>query len=307
MKEAIENIGKSAVWAIWVLLFLIPSASTAGQKFIVDEVARRVLTPGNPKRIVSLAPSITETLFALGLNEEIVGATNYCDYPVEALEKPRIGGFVNPSIEKIIALGPDLVIATDDGNRREVIDRLTGLGIAVFVTYPKNFNEILLTIENLGAITGRKREASRIVEKISERRKEIINLTKDLERPKVFFQVGNFPLMTIGRDTFANDLIKYAGGLSISRDEPTPYPTYSIEQVLMKEPDIVIIASMNPKRGCQGLMRSWAKWANIPAVRRGKVFVIESDLVDRPSPRIIEGLEELARIINPEVFVPGND
>ena len=302
MKGPLKNRKKSVVWAVWLLVYFISSPSNGGDKFIVDEVDRRVLIPDNPKRIVSLAPSITETLFALGLNDEIVGVTNYCDYPVKGLEKLRIGGFVNPSIEKIVSLRPDLVIATDDGNRREVVNKLAELGIAVFVTYPKNFDAILRTIKNLGWITGRKGEASRIIRDLKGRRDEIIKLTKDLEKPKVFFQVGDSPFITIGRDTFANDLIESAGGLSISRDESMRYPTYSIENVLIKEPDIIIITSMNPKKDYKGLMRKWSKWDSIPAVKRGKVFVIDSELVDRPSPKIIEGLEEIARIIHPEIF-----
>ena len=302
MKGPFKNRKKPIVWAVWLLLLFISSPSDAGERFVVDEVGRRVLIPDNPRRIVPLAPSITETLFALGLNDEIVGVTNYCDYPAEALEKPRIGGFVNPCIEKIVSLRPELIIATYDGNRRETVNKLTELAFAIFVTYPKDFDGILRTIENMGWITGRKREASRIVSDIKRRREEIIKLTKDLEKPKVFLQVGDSPLITIGRDTFANDLIETAGGISISRDEPMHYPTYSIEDVLIKEPDIIIITSMDSKRDSKGLMRKWAKWGSIPSVKRGKVFVIDSDLVNRPSPRIIEGLEEIAKIIHPEIF-----
>jgi iron complex transport system substrate-binding protein len=302
MKEPFKDKKKPVVWGVCLLVFFIFSISNGGERFTVDEVGRRVLIPESPKRIVSLAPSITETVFALGLNDKIVGVTNYCNYPVQALEKPRIGGFVNPSIENIVFLRPDLVIATDDGNRREVIDKLTELGIPVFVTYPKNFGEILRTIENIGWITGRGTEASRIVKGIKGRRDEIIKLTKDLEKPKVFLQMGESPFITIGRDTLANDLIESAGGLSISRDEPMRYPTYSIEDVLINEPDIIIITSMNPKRDYKGLIRKWSRWGSISAVKRGKVFVIDSELVDRPSPRIIKGLEKLTRIIHPEIL-----
>jgi len=302
MKKPFKNRKKSVVWSIWLLVSFVSSPPNAGERFLVDEVGRKVLLPDNPKRIVSLAPSITETLFALGLDHEIVGVTNYCDYPAEALKKPRIGGFVNPCIEKIVSLMPDLVVATDNGNRRGVVDKLTELAFSVFVTYPKDFDGILRTIENIGGITGRKREASRIVREIRIRMEEIINLTKDLEKPRVFLQMGDSPLITIGRDTFANDLIESAGGLSISRDEPLQYPTYSIEEVLIKEPDIIIMTSMNPKKDYKGLMRRWSQWGSIAAVKRGKVFVVDSDLVDRPSPRIIQGLEELAKIIHPEIF-----
>lgn len=302
MKEPFSNTKKLIVSVIVLLLFFISSPLYGGKKFVVDEVGRRILIPDNAERIVSLAPSITETLFALGLDDEIVGVTNYCDYPDKALEKPKVGGFVNPCIEKIVSLRPDLVVATDDGNRREVINKLTQLGIPVFVTYPRNFNEILRTTENTGWITGRTKEASRIIRDIKGRRDEIIKLTKDLEKSKVFLQMGDSPLITIGRDTFANDLIETAGGVSISRDEPLRYPTYSIEEVLIKEPEIIIMTSMHVKRNYKGLMRKWSKWGSIPAVKKGKVFVIDSDLVDRPSPRIIEGLEELAKIIHPEIF-----
>ena len=306
MGEPFKSMKKLVGWAAWLLVFFISSSSYAGGRLVFDEVGRGVLIPDNPRRIVSLAPSITETLFALGLDDEIVGVTGYCDYPTAALERPKVGGFVSPSIEKILSLGPDLVMATSDGNRREVVDRLTELGIAVFVTYPKNLDEIFLTIETIGWITGRKKEATRILRDMKRRRGEIIRLTKDLEKPKVFFQVGHKLLMTVGRDTFANDLIRTAGGLSISRHEPTRYPVYSIEGLLIKQPDIIIITSMDFKKDCKGLVRTWARWDSIPAVENGKVFVIDSELVDRPSPRIIEGLEELAEIIHPQAFKRSN-
>ncbi|MCJ7749014.1 MAG: ABC transporter substrate-binding protein, partial [Desulfobacterales bacterium] len=189
------------------------------ERLLIDEIGRKVEVPHSAKRIVSMAPSITEILFALGLNVEIVGVTDFCDYPEAALTKPRIGGFVNPSIEMIVSLKPDLIIATRDGNRKETIQRLNDLGFSVYVVNPKGFDGVIKTIQNIGEVVGRVNQSRKITKKIMINKDDVVTRTRSLRKPKVFFQVGYAPIVTVGKDTLADDLIRLAGGRSISENE----------------------------------------------------------------------------------------
>jgi iron complex transport system substrate-binding protein len=279
---------------------LITSSLEAKEHIYTDEIGRKVKIPDVPKRIVSLAPSITEILFALGLNEEIVGVTHFCDYPEAALEKPKIGGFINPSIEKIVSIKPDLIIGTRDGNPMETIDRLSGLGFSVILTDSKGFDGVIRTISNIGEIVGRQYESRRITGDMIRRKEHILAHTRSLPKPKVFFQVGYVSIITVGRGTLGDDLIRLAGGKSISEHESLNYPIYSIEAIILKAPEIIIMSSMENNRFRLNLVKTWQKWKNIPAVKMNAIYVIDSNLVDRPSPRIIEGLEAMAKMIHPK-------
>jgi iron complex transport system substrate-binding protein len=286
----------------FVINVLLPISVEGQERLLIDEIGRKVKIPHSAKRIVSLAPSITEILFALGLNEEIVGVTSFCDYPEAALAKPKIGGFVNPSIEKIISLKPDLIIGTRDGNRLETIHRLNDLGFSVYVVNPKGFDGVIKTIQNIGEIVARKDESKRIIKNTMTRKENIVRLTQSLPKPKVFFQIGNAPIITVGRGSLGDDLISLAGGKSISEDELVTYPLYSIETILSKAPEIIIMSSMESKKDYSNLVKMWQNWKTIPAAEKNAIYVIDSNLVDRPTPRIVEGLETLARLIHPEAF-----
>ncbi len=272
------------------------------ERLLIDEIGRKVEVPHSAKRIVSMAPSITEILFALGLNEEIVGVTDFCDYPEAALTKPRVGGFVNPSIEIIVSLKPDLIIATRDGNRKETIQKLTDLGFSVYVVNPKGFEGVMKTIQNIGEIVGRQDESRRTIRDMMTRKENVVRFTRSLPQPKVFFQVGNAPIITVGRGTLADDLIHLAGGKSISENETLSYPLYSIETILSKAPEIIIMSSMESNKDYSNLIKKWQNWKSIPAVKMNAIYVVDSNLVDRPTSRIVEGLEEMLRIIHPEAL-----
>ena len=282
------------------LLLNIPAGGE--ENFVTDEGGRRVRPPDSPKRIVSLAPNITEILFALGLGKEIAGVTNFCDYPEGALSKTRIGGFVNPDIEKIVSLKPDLIIGTRDGNRAGAIESLNELGFSVYLVDPKGFDGVVSTIRNIGEIAGRRDQSREIAKNMMKKKEDAARLTRSLSHPRVFFQVGNAPIITVGKGTLADDLIRLAGGRSISENESASYPLYSVETIIAKAPEIIIMTSMEGERGYTNLVKKWQRWKSIPAVRRGAIHVLDSNLVDRPSPRIVDGLEALLRIIHPEVM-----
>jgi iron complex transport system substrate-binding protein len=286
-----------------VLLFclLLGEVGLSGNRVFVDEVGRRVRVPEPPSRIISLSPSITEILFSLGLEERIVGVSDHSDFPPQALTKPRVGSYINPSVERTISLNPDLILATAAGNPREFVDRMESLGLSVYTVFPKDFDGILRSISHIAMVTGREQFGARIIGEMRRRKGRILQLTRGQNKPKVFFQIGTTPLVTVGKGSFADNLISLAGGWNIAGGESVKYPRYSIEEVLVKAPDIIIITSMDPKGDSQKLADGWNRWRTIPAVQQGRVFVIDSDLVDLPSPRIIDGLEIIAGILHPEV------
>jgi iron complex transport system substrate-binding protein len=274
---------------------------TANLKFI-DELGREVAIPHPPKRIVSLAPNITEILFSLGLDKEIVGVSIHCNFPEKAKSKARVGSYISLDFERVLSLKPDLIIATGAGNTREMVERLEKLGFPTYVIFPKNFNDILKSIGHLGQVLGRDKEAIGIIQGMKQSSQRVIELAKDLSRPKVFLQIGEAPIVTVGNGSFADDLITLAGGVNIAGKEKEMYPRWGMEEILKRSPEVILISSMNPRGDYQRVLQEWSRWKMIPAVQNGRVHLIDSDLIDRPSPRIIEGLEEMARILHPERF-----
>jgi len=280
---------------------LLVGIALSPNRAVVDEVGRRVVLPEHPHRIISLSPSITEILFSLGLEERIVGVSNHSDFPPQALAKPRVGSYINPSLEQVISLNPDLILATAAGNPREFVERMESLGFSVYTVFPKDFDGVLRSISHIAAITGGEHRGAMVVQEMRMRKERILHLTRGRKRPKVFLQIGTSPIVTVGKGSFADDLISLAGGENIAGGERVKYPRYSIEEVLVKAPDIVIITSMDPRADSHMLAEHWNQWKTIPAVKHGRIYVIDSDLIDLPSPRIVDGLEAIAGILHPEI------
>jgi iron complex transport system substrate-binding protein len=195
-----------------------------------------------------------------------------------------------------------LIIATGAGNTREMVDRLGKLGFQTYVIYPKNFDDILQSVAHIGQVVNRDREARGIIEGMRKRSQRVIEQTRNLTRPKIFIQIGDAPIVTVGRGSFADDLIRLAGGENIAGREKERYPRMSMEEILKRSPEVIVISSMNPKGDYQKVLHEWARWKTIPAVKNGRIHLIDSDLLDRPSPRIIDGMEVLARVLHPEGF-----
>ena len=275
-----------------------PSSLWAGDDFAVYN---RQVVPRDYHRIVSLAPSITEILFALGLGDRIVGVTKHCDYPAEALTKTSVGSYIDLNIEKILALNPDLVIATADGNEKGSVERLAFFKIPVLITNPKNLEEVFETIKTIGRITKHENRAEIMVRSLKKRSDRVVQACLPLSRPRVFLQINEHPLITVGKDTFHNNLINLAGGINISGKDSIKYPKYSLEQVLRSRPDVLLITSMERGVMAERKKERWRQWGQIPAVKQNRIYILDSDLLDRPSPRLVDGLEALAKAIHPEL------
>ena len=242
-----------------------------------------------------------DLLYYLGLGDRVVGVTNYSYYPPEALEKPKVGSYIDLNIEKIITLGPDLVIGTKDGNNPGVVDLLEQAKIPTYIVNPRNVVEVIETIRIVGRLCGIEAKADQLAQGLKDRLDRIRKGVEKQKKPLVFLQINLHPIMTVNRNTFHQDIITLAGGINMSADSSISYPRISIEEVIRKKPEVMIISSMDRGGEFEKARQEWLKWTSIPAARYGKVYLIDSDLIDRPSPRIIDGIEEMARLIHPEV------
>jgi iron complex transport system substrate-binding protein len=289
-----------------ILLFIIGLFLSAGTplsaKTVVDQLGRKVSLPDDPQRVVSLAPSITEIIFALGREHRLKGVTRFSDFPPEAAKLPKVGSYVRLDLEKIVALRPDLCFAIKDGNPREIAARLESLGIPVYAVDPKNLESVMETFLEIGGVLNATQKANSIVGKMSSRITRVKSLVANAPgRPRVFFQIGLSPIVAVGTRTFIHELIVLAGGKNIS-EGPVQYPRFSREQVLALSPEVFIITSMARGASFERVKMEWSKWPDLPAVRNDRILLVDSNLFDRPSPRLVDGLELLLKLIHPELF-----
>lgn len=252
-----------------------------------------------PQRIVSLAPAITEILYAVGAGERVVGVTNYCDYPQEARKLDKIGDFVRPDFEKIVALKPDLVIATRDGNPREAVEKIQSLGIATLVINSKSFRETLEAITVIGHAVGRLEEARNLSAELKKQWNAIGEKHKEGSRPSVLLLVGVNPLVASGKGSLGDDLVRQAGGANIFADSEKAYAQTDYEAIISLAPDVILQSAMGSETSEQ-VRERWDRWSSIPAVKSGRVHVLNPDLINRPGPRTIEALRLIEKAIHGE-------
>jgi iron complex transport system substrate-binding protein len=277
-------------------------AAAAHPATFKDALGREIKLSAAPKRLIALAPNLTEILYALGLGNRVVGVTDHCNYPPEASLKPKVGSYVHLNVEQIISLSPELVIGTVDGNERYVLDLLEQAHIKVFFVNPRNVRQAIETISTLGLVCGLPERASRIAEALTLRVNRVVEVVRDRTRPLVFLQINIQPIMSVNRNTVHHDLIRLAGGDNMTADEPVTYPRISLEAVIRKKPEVIIISSMEREGRFEKARQDWLQWTSIPAVQMGRVHLIDSDLIDRPSPRVVGGLEIMAKLLHPEAF-----
>jgi iron complex transport system substrate-binding protein len=298
----------SAAIAITLIALLVgcgktqpaPTATPVAPITVVDDVGNTVTLNTEPQRIISLAPANTEILYALGLGDRVVGVTEYCNYPPEAAEKPKVGGFSDVDLEQVVGLEPDLVLAASL-HTAEVVPALQERGVPVFVADPQTVPEVLETIRTIGHITGKDQAAGALTAQMQERIIAVQETIKDAPRPRVFWELGP-ELYTAGPGSFLNDLIVMAGGENIAADADGPWPQLSLEAIVLKDPEIVVLADHNYGETAETVTQR-SGWGNITAVREGRIIELTNDdIVSRPGPRIVEGLEFLARAFHPDLF-----
>lgn len=266
--------------------------------YVFDDLGRLVAINGTPQRIISLAPSNTEILFALGLGDSVVAVTDQCDYPLEALEKEKVGGYATPDIEKIVALNPDLVLVAY-GTPMDVINNMVGLGLTVFGIKTTDLDDLLNDIRRIGEITDKEMEAQALTSEMASEIKTVTDVTSELEnRPRVFYIIWNDPLWSAGSGTFMHELIEKGGGVNICGNI-TGYPTISIEEVVARNPEVIITSSWP---GIYEWAMNETALNTTDARQYNRVFACDDNLVQRPGPRLVEGLEWFAHFIHPEIF-----
>ncbi|MEJ5365107.1 MAG: cobalamin-binding protein [Desulfosoma sp.] len=294
-----------AVLCVLWMVFFPASAVSAQSRTVTDPVGRTVRIPEDPRRVITLAPSLTEMVFALGAGHRVIGVSRYSNFPPEVQDLPKVGSYVQPDVEKIVALAPDLCLAVKDGNPREAVEKLEQLGIPVYAVNPKNLKEVMETLIALGEVLQAREEAQKVTARMERRLEEVDGRLRGVaRRPRVFFQIGVTPIVSVGTDTFAHELIHRAGGVNVA-EGPEPYPRFSVEQVLALRPDVIVVSSMEREQVFETVRTEWMRWRGIPAVAAGRIHLVPSDLFDRPGPRLADGLELLARILHPERFHGG--
>jgi len=269
----------------------------------VDSRGKEIILEGKPQRIISLAPANTEILFALGLDEEIVGITDYCNYPPEKVVKiEKIGGFSTPNIEKIVSLNPDIVFGTS-GVQKQAVQRLEELGIKVYVLEAETMENLLAEIEKVGKVTGKSQEAKNLTESLKKRieliKTKVANLS-DEQKPKVFLEIWYDPIWIAPDRTLIYQVIELVGGrhaITIKGDW-NQVTTIDPESVINANPDVIFLAF----EGSPELIYKLPGWSNVSAVKNKQVFQINGDIISRTGPRIVDALEQIAKILHPGLF-----
>jgi iron complex transport system substrate-binding protein len=269
---------------------------------VTDLLGRRMVIPKDPVRVVSLAPNITEIVYALGQSHRLVGATTYSDYPAEADMLPKVGSYVHLDLERIVFLAPDLCLAIKDGNPIAAISRLESIGIPVYAVDPRDLESVMDTLSRIGRLLQADKQAKQLVQGMRRRIQAVESLVaKTDHRPGLFFQIGISPIVSVGTNTFIHELIVQAGARNLAEGD-IPYPRFSKEQVLGMSPDVIIVTSMARKAVFEKIRQDWYQWTNLPAVKNDRIYFKDSGLFDRPSPRLVDALEILVRLIHPEMF-----
>ena len=288
-----SDLRRFETYATALLIFLACPAARSNASAIVSPASK---TP----RIVSLAPSVTETLFALGAEGHLIGVTSFCDYPAAAKRLPQVGTFMNPSIESLLALKPDLVVAVPERADQERLERLTALGLKVVLVRAATINDIFSSIRELARLVGKEKQGETLVARIQHQFETVSAKLKRSPRPRLLLAVGSRPLIAVGSGTYIAELIALSGAVNIAASGARAWPALSAEFVIAAAPDIIIEAGMGSEVGQSA--RFWSDLPSIPAVRSHRIYQVHSDKLLRPGPRIGEALDELARLIHPECF-----
>jgi iron complex transport system substrate-binding protein len=267
-------------------------ANDSATRLVKDDLGREVRIPAKIERAISLAPSITESIFAAGAGDRLVGVTTYCNYPEQALAIEKVGDTQTPNIERIIALKPDAVFVSTASQLESFLGVLAGQKIVVYVSNAGNFEDVVRGVKDLGYLFGTSNAADAAAAELERRASAITAGVSGVVQTRVFVQISKEPLFTIGKTSFLTEIIKRAGGTSVTRDVPSGYPKLSKETALALDPEVIILSDSedNPEPN--------AVFKNSTAVKNARVYKINADIISRPGPRLIEAMEQIAGFLH---------
>lgn len=266
-----------------------------GQRRVyTDWIDRRVELAYPPQRIVSMAPNLTETLFAVGAGSQVVGVTKFCDYPAEAKALPNIGGFTDVSPEAVLALRPDLVFATADTSTRKRFEIIEASGQPTYAVFPKNLEDIRKMVRCVGEITGHVEQARELAVDMEHRQEAVRDRVAGQRAPRTLIVLQVQPLIAAGPDTFLDELVSAAGGQNIAHDAPVSWPRLDREWVITQDPEVVLTTFVEGVDELEKVLQGTS------AARHGRVHALEPAWVERPGPRIVDGLDQIAELLHPK-------
>jgi len=298
----LDTLGLRQVVIISVLFAIAFSAScsrevslteTTAVRSVTDDLGRTVNVPVKIDRAVSLAPSLTEMIFAVGAGDTLVGVTSYCNYPEQAKTIEKVGDTMTPNIERIIVLKPQIVFVSTASQLEAFTKTLDDQGIAVFVSDGKSLDDVYRSLNQFGDLFGTKKRAANLVSDLTQRADAVRSSVEGKPTPKVFVQISNDPLFTIGKDSFLTEVLEHAGGTSATKDVPTAYPKLSKETAMAMDPDVIILSESEDNREANAVFK------NSTAVKNGRVYRVNADILSRPGPRLVDAIEQIARDLHP--------
>ena len=274
------------------------SANSPTRK-VTDELGRTIVVPEQIDRIVSLAPSLTEMVYALGLGDKLVGVSNFCDFPPDVKNKRRVGQPMNPSLEVIVELRPDVVLGSSTANDVHTVEGLDRLRIPLYgVTDPRTIDDILVSIQKLAALLGAKKQGGNLIKDLQQRLQSVEERVNGKPRPQALLAIWLEPLIAAGGSTFLNDVLRRVGADSITADLPGDWPRVSLETIVERNPDVLIFTSAHGVKASFERLRGQSPWRDLTAVRENRVIYLDEALF-RPGPRIVTVMKDLARKLHP--------
>lgn len=279
-------------------------AADAATRTVHDDFQRAVTLPAHVARVVSLAPSSTEIVFALGAGDLLVGTDRYSDYPPAARRLDKVGGNLDPSLERLVALRPDVVLTAASANGQHLVDTLTRLGLSVYVSQATRLDGVLDDVRRLGEVLGRPEDGAALVSALRRRLDKVAERASKRPKVRVLVVVQSDPLIVAGPGSYLDDMLRIAGGVNVAADSKLPFPNYSVERVLAEAPEVVVVGSQPDHDAAQtaiSLERLEARLSALPAVRARRVHPVDGDLLFRPGPRVVDGTERLAALLHPEL------
>ena len=279
-------------------LVWVPLTTAAELRSFTDDLKRTVLVPANLSRVISLAPSVTEMLFAIGLDREIVAVTPFCDYPPAVAGRPQIG-YANPGLEQIVALNPDLVIAPADFLRSDLLGKLEQFRIPTLVLSARSLKDIEQHLRLFGLVFNRLSQSEGVIDAMRQRMEAASARVRQLRPVRVLYVLNSRPLITVGPGSYIHELLERAGGVNIAATAGTAYPRIGMDTVVVGDPEVLLFPTGKTETVPVADREAWRRWTEMTAVRTGRLRTVSSDVINRPGPRIVEALEELISIVHP--------